>query len=424
MHDYTELLNIKAENITSEDEDFAERLLEVASLFRSFGDALTAFMQDHGYDGHDSDNKEKAAFLREKFKAAKVNLPHDFKEWFIPDREISRDTAFKICFAFALDVNETEDFFKCVKLERGFDCHTISEAVYYFCMKTGRSWADAQEIIKRIPKEKPLRAVPSNTDQEVLYTSTIKDFIDSIDDPDELIDYIKSNGKDFRYNNVTAINFIQTLWKEIEVSDGIAYKEGLIIDSTRNRYDIDAKKEIIKAENYAIVGDGSPSSWTIFSQVIGLSNGQKQDFSTNTNRSLSSFLADSALMPFKASYCFPSQQNIDKLLRGETGDHEIFRKMLIFLVFYRFWAKKVIENDNPFYEAKTQDSRSCLAAINKFLLDSGYPELYAGNPYDWIFLWASQDETPLEAFRFYMREILTIKAETAPLKSDGQTSVL
>ncbi len=77
-----------------------------------------------------------------------IKLPRDL---FVPNRKISRKTAFQICFALGLDVDETKDFFRCVQFERGFDCHTINEAVYYFCMRKGLSYDEAQEMIHSIP---------------------------------------------------------------------------------------------------------------------------------------------------------------------------------------------------------------------------------------------------------------------------------
>ena len=58
----------------------------------------------------------------------------------------------------------------------------------------------------------------------------------------------------------------------------------------------------------------------------------------------------------------------------------------------------------PEYAAKPYDGPRCIASINRLLLDASYPELYEGNPYDWIFLYASQDAYPLDAFRSFMRE--------------------
>ena len=60
--------------------------------------------------------------------------------------------------------------------------------------------------------------------------------------------------------------------------------------------------------------------------------------------------------------------------------------------------------EQPEYAAKPYDGPRCIASINRLLLDASYPELYEGNPYDWIFLYASPDAYPLDAFRSFMRE--------------------
>lgn len=425
MNQYTELLNIKAETLSPDDDGYEESLLEISSLFRGFDEALTTFIENHGYTGDLTDVPAKAQFLRERFKAADMKLPRDFKEWFVPNKKVSRKTAFQICFAFGLGVEETNDFFRCVQFERGFDCHTISEAVYYFCMRNGLSYIEAQEIIARIPVPKKAKTIPN---REVLYTGTIIEYINGIDDKEKLIQYIIDNINDFQYNNATAIKYIQELWAEISKADGLAAKEGLIIDRTYNRFEdrhikgvTDTRsKEVIDAEirqqeqevrpyDYVVAGSDA-STWIIFSQIIGLANYQENEYATKYDRSLSSVLSGNKLMPLKADYCFPNRQNIDKLIRGDSvGDDEIIRKMLIFLVFYTYWAKLVISKNDAFYSANFSDAERCLDTINVRLLDAGYPELYAGNPYDWLFKWALNDENPLIAFRHYMGEVFAIK---------------
>lgn len=425
MNQYTELLNIKAETLSPDDDSYEESLLEISSLFRGFDEALTTFIENHGYTGDLTDVPAKAQFLRERFKAADMKLPRDFKEWFVPNKKVSRKTAFQICFAFGLGVEETNDFFRCVQFERGFDCHTISEAVYYFCMRNGLSYIEAQEIIARIPVPKKAKTIPN---REVLYTGTIIEYINGIDDKEKLIQYIIDNINDFQYNNATAIKYIQELWAEISKADGLAAKEGLIIDRTYNRFEdrhikgvTDTRsKEVIDAEihqqeqevrpyDYVVAGSDA-STWIIFSQIIGLANYQENEYATKYDRSLSSVLSGNKLMPLKADYCFPNRQNIDKLIRGDSvGDDEIIRKMLIFLVFYTHWAKLVISKNDAFYSANFSDAERCLDTINVRLLDAGYPELYAGNPYDWLFKWALNDENPLIAFRHYMGEVFAIK---------------
>lgn len=427
MSQYTEFYDREAETLSLDDDRFEERLLEIASHFRGFDEALTAFIETHGYTGDSTDVLAKAQFLQKKFKSANIKLPRDFKEWFVPNKKVSRKTAFQICFALGLDVDETNDFFRCVQFERSFDCHTISEAVYYFCMRNGLSYTEAQEIIDHIPVPQKVKTIPNC---EILYTRTIIEYINGIDDKERLIQYIIDNINDFQYNNVTAIKYIQELWSEISKTDGLAAQEGTIIDRTYNRFEDKHRKgmtdtratEIIAEEicqqeqevkpyDYVVAGSDA-STWIIFSQIIGLANYQESEYSIKHDRSLSSVLSENKLMPLKADYCFPSRQNIDKLIRGNlVGDDEIIRKMLIFLVFYSHWAKLIINQNDAFYLAKFSDAERCLYTINKRLLDAGYPELYAGNPYDWLFKWALNDENPLIAFRHYMGEVFAVKGE-------------
>lgn len=425
MGQYTEFLYGEAITLSPDDDNYEEKLLETASFFRGFDEAFTAFIIEHGYLGDSADVHEKAKFLHEKYKKSSVKLPRDFKEWFTPEKHLKRETAFSICFAFGLDISETNDFFRRVQFERSFDCHTINEAVYYYCIKNGLTYLDAQEIISRIPKIKKAKILP---ECEVLYTETIVEYIDGIRDKEKVIQLITDNICDFEYNNATAIKYIQKLWLEISKDEGIAVQEGLLIDRAKNRFQDRTRKgstdtrsrdvvvKEVKRENemklddYVIAEEGA-STWTIFSQIIGLDNRIESKYAVQYDRSISSVLNKNALLPLGASYCFPSQHSIDKLIRGEMSDNELIRKMLIFLVFYTYWAKKTIKNGNVFYVAKAADSEECMDTIDSYLSDVGYPQMYIGNPYDWLFMWALNDEHPLEAFRTYMGEVFTIREE-------------
>lgn len=77
MTQYTELLDKKAEELLLDDDNYEERLLEVATLFRGFDEALTSFIKEHGYTGDLSDTTAKVEFLRDKFKAVHIKLPRD-----------------------------------------------------------------------------------------------------------------------------------------------------------------------------------------------------------------------------------------------------------------------------------------------------------------------------------------------------------
>lgn len=430
MSEYTQSFVVKAESLDTDE----ERLLyNNAKEFRGFDKAFIAFISEHGYTGDLSDIKAMTKFIRAKFADAEVPALHNFKDLFNPNKGNTRETAFKICFALGLNIDETNDFFKRVMFERGIDCHSINEAVYYFGLNNGLSYVETKAIIEEIPVIKGTKMIPG---EDILYTDKIRDYIESISEKENLIRYIKEHLESFEYNNATAIKFIRLLWKEIigkEVPEddeekGLAFNEGKLIDEMLNPLHPNQKKkpvgdtrekdvektdiarELELEQDDYVVSDENASTWTIYCQIMGLDN--QQEMNHSKMRSLSPIFSENVLLPLKASYCFPSQQTIDGIIRGESdGDYEKFRKMLIFLAFYSYCVKKIIKKKDVFFCFDYHDGERCHEHINKYLVDAGYPELYYGNPYDWIFLWSMRDEHPLDTFRMYMREVYIAKSE-------------
>ena len=222
MDNYTELLEEKAECLDRDDDDYEKNIMEIFDSFRGFCESMTEFIQKRGYTGGNYDD-QKVKFVQDRFKSSNIPVPRGIKRWFMGEQKPKRNTAFLICFAFGLTVDETNEFFSRVQLERSFDCHTIQEAVYYFGMKNSLSFPEVKEILDGIEKPKKAKALP---DQQILYTGSIKDYIDSIDDKEKLIEYIKANIDDFAYNNATAVKYVRELWENISKPDGLAVKEG------------------------------------------------------------------------------------------------------------------------------------------------------------------------------------------------------
>ena len=108
---------------------------------------------------------------------------------------------------------------------------------------------------------------------------------------------------------------------------------------------------------------------------------------------------------------FPDRQYLEEIIKGNWQSDEAVRKTMILLAFYRFWAELFLKDSASEYAAKPHDAQRCIASLNRLLLDASYPDLYEGNPYDWIFLFAAQDDYPLEAIRFFMREVYLNKEE-------------
>lgn len=403
MNQYTELLDIQAESLSPDDDFYEEKLLAIAALFKGFNEALTAFLIRVGYSGDTNDAEAKAKYIRTKFKEADIAVPRDVKSWFDPGKSIGRDTAFQICFAFGMSVEETNDFFRRVYFERSFDCHSISEAVYYFCIRNGLNYQDAQQILARMPSDKK-GAI--KTDREVLYTGTIMKFVNGAKSADELIAYVNEHLDQFGYNNATATKHIQDLWNSIACEDGLAYKEGCLIDKAFNRYH---EKSEGDEDDYTVVTQKADSIWRIYSQILGLDKHQTVKY--GAKRTIKPLLVNNELLPPLAEGSFPDRDGIEKITKGAHVSHERIRKTMILLEFYTYWAQEIVKAKDAYFEATKNDAERCIDKINRYLLEASYPELYYGNPYDWIFLWAVNDGCPLLAFREYIAELIAYKAD-------------
>jgi len=405
MEQYTEFLTHMSDVLSPDDDRYEEKLLVIADTFRSFSQALTSFICENGFSGDVNSAEEKSNYIKAKFKTAGIPAHRDIKKWFSDDKEIKSDAAYQICFAFDLGVAGTRDFFRRVFFERAFDCRSITEAVYYFCMRNGLTYTDALSIISQMPAVKP--TADMGNDREILYTGAIIEFIDGAKNADELVSYITDHIDQFGYNNATATKHIQELWNTLSRKEGLAHKEGLLLDKAFN---LGFWNGLGKDDEYTVVSEDEDSVWRIFAQIIGLDRRQTTEF--GTNRTIKPLLENNALLPSLAEKSFPDRNGIELIINGKHVSHERIRKILILLEFYSYWASAIVDHNNALWEASEIDAERCIDKINRYLIEAGYPELYPGNPYDWIFMWAVKDTWPLVTFRDYMLALYAHKRNT------------
>lgn len=386
---YTNDLREPLETISWEDDDFIEQLLEVAKLFRPFSVAMDEFLIEHGYKGSISSTDEKVEFIRSVFTKANMDSPREIREWFSAGQDIQRETAFQICFAFGLDGFETDEFFRRVfSKERSFNCHQIQEAIYYFCLNNGLSWADAMDIQSQVSLTGKVL-----TSSDVVYTGSIIKELNNMESKEELVIWLNENIDKFVGSNVTAYETIQRLWQQAAGPNGLLLQEHKLLPSMLDD-SVAGKKSKLWAENV------NAKPWDAYLAILQLD--KKDVKKLGTDRSIKPILEK---LHDSAQDSFPDRQGIDRILRGEHVSYERVRKWLILLTFYTFWAKKAIDKGN--YEANTGDADRCITSMNQHLIDSGYPELYVGNPYDWIFFYATKSDEPLFVFRYIWNELLT-----------------
>lgn len=393
MPAYTTLLQKPLETISWEDDNFIEELLQVVQLFRPFSVSITEFIVDHGYEGDTSDVDAKVVFIRSAFTRANMDAPREIREWFTAGQPIKRDTAFLICFAFGLDGYETDEFFRrYYARERSFNCHQVQEAIYYFCLNNGLSYAEALDIQTHLPL-----AGESRNSSDVVYTRSIIAELNDLETKEELISYLTENIQKFSDSNVTAYETIRRLWALAAGPDGLLIREHEKLPSILDDAATGEKSRLRS-------GDAGVKPWDAYLAILQLDKNDVEQL--KAERSIRPILKK---LHTDAQDSFPDRQGIDRILHGEHVSYERVRKWLVLLTFYTFWAQKAVKEGN--YDAMPEDANRCLTSMNKHLIDAGYPELYVGNSYDWIFFYASENESPLYVFRYIWNELLMTTLE-------------
>lgn len=420
MDNYTKVMEQKACEAAIEYYP-REQILEAVNIFHKFSDSLDDFLRNHGYAGDIKDITDKTDFIKRSFEKSGIPIPRGIREWYTKGKGISRTTAFQICFAFRLNKVETDDFFRRVMMTKSFDCHVMEEAVYYYCICNGKNYAEASQLLQ----VSPLNKIPDITnsrmvfDGDILFTSSIMKEIDQFKSGEELLTYFRKNVEKFGYNHVAATKEIQKLWREI-----------------RNKAKGLADKEKIRIQGCIIKTEAERSVSEILRQIMGLDeveevekkeNLEKENkplFVLKSDRSIKPLLKNNPLLPEIAQKQFPNRQTLEKILKGEHVEQESIRKTMILTYFYYFWIKKALpeegkeqikNNSNSTlmlkqlnmlaYQAAPGDDGRFIDNMNSRLLEVGYPELYPGNPYDWIFVYCSMSEEPLTVFREFIHEM-------------------
>ncbi len=409
MGRYTHFLEERSYELFSEDKDYKEELLENAKLFRRFDEAMDAFLVSRGTIGERETVEKKILFLNHTFKEAGIKPPRNMRKWFTEYKRIERKTAFQICFAFSLDVEESDDFFRKVCLQRGFDLHSVWDIVCFFSLSHGYRYEEAVSLYEDIQKRnngdsgvlsmkkagvalKNENEKKKSTQTKTIYTSVITEEIQKIQNPEELKQFFERNIEMFGYRNVTAYRYIQNVWKEIAGEAGLAEKE-------RKRL----YRPFVLGENEKLSGQEKRDSlWKIYLQILGLSGDQISVL--KTDRSLKPILRDNPMLHPLAEFSFPDRDGLNKILNGELVSYERVRKILILLVFYKYWVSLALERGH--YDSTGGDLPRCERVLNTYLLDAGYPLLYIGNPFDWTILYSLvNSEFPLLSFREFMQEL-------------------
>lgn len=334
---------------------------------RSFGDGLLAVIS-RKYSDVNTDNviakiKEYAKSNGVPLKniAAENTLTNWFKKESRPKKgERSRLMMFALAFAMNFSVAETKYLFENVYLDRAFDYRKEEELIYYFCLKTGKTWVEAKDLI-----EKAKNLTKQHEDKTIL-TSEIQDELKAINDETALLSYIANHGHNFAKNNVTAKKVFDKL-----LSDAKEVAENEVI-----KMHIDLK------------GKWNPKEKISNNTLFEIITGQKASSGAGTKT-----IFKNAYLPQEITNRFPEAGTFSKT----DMTYEEIRKVIILLHFYIYCIRNWNETDYDVF----------VVEMNNILNDCRLAELYPGNPFDWLFLYSmTYEDYPLDVFRGVIAEAL------------------
>ena len=424
---YTKQNQESTSSYTSYDdtEDIVDFLKNPES-FRTFDKGLIELLKRNGYPGDTDNLVEMSKYLFSKLRDIHSTITKKTVDsWFSGERRPkieagSRQKIYEICFALNLTYKETRWFFHHVYYDRAFNCHTIEEAVFFYAFLNGISYAQAQNIIREI--HSAAVKTEASSDAETNYTQYIKDRISDFQSEDELKEFLISNKENFASWNRSALKNLNDLMRELIATEE-AKKE---IDNLKRKLRNKLKSHNASKDLNSIHID---QCGLLMKEI--LYDAQHQNYSAsaaeyiletidNKNIRNNTFLLDRLLCTVSGipknteiSYIvqnnFPSKKVMSDVLSKSkisvSKSYDSIRKMIVLLDFYRFWVQIKIGITD------ISDNKDNLYAIyldeaNDLLYQCGYEELYAGNPYDWLFLCSAQNAEPLAFFRACMLNLL------------------
>lgn len=383
----TEIWNMAEELDESEDFSKVIDFLNSKEGFQPFGKRLAEFI-DKKYDLGSTDRKTVVQALNEACEKNGVGLSEiasdgTLRNWFDKDKrpkkgEDSRFSMFALAFALRLSVEETKDLFHKIFLDRAFNYRNEKEVIYYFCLKNNKTWADAKRMIAEVEN------MTIDVSDHTQLTNVIADNINAMSDENTLLEYIRENGHNFEKNSVTAkekfsyyLEQAKKLAKE-EVSAIRKDEEDMLVDEYGN--------EKRGKKSYSGKWINSFSNNFLYEIITGI--GVEGDKGTKT-------VFKNATLPKEIKQRFPEAITFGK----EDMKSEEYRKVIVLLFSYCFWYKVQ-------YLSIDFDYDDYIEELDNILFSCNFSKLYPGNPFDWLFLFCSQDDCPLAVFRGILSEVL------------------
>lgn len=325
-----------------------------------------------GYESDAADAGTLASFVSERCKETGVNISRQtLVNWLtkgLPANTAGgRENVYRLCFALQMDAQQTREFFLKAYLERPFNYKDIHEAVYFFCLNSGRTYSDAQRIIGVIESTK----TKENPYADNL-TERIGERLNEITTEEDLLRYITENRSGFAVQNQSATEKIKAL---VESGKVVAPKEYAISCDDDKKITVDNVDELLN------VIYGYSARATIGAKPIYKKSISKSNFPDLVKRN------------------WPQREQFAQILEKKTASYDVIRRALIMLTFYDFTASAAV---NHALEYGIFDE--FVDEMNTVLADCGYVQLYWRNPFDWMIGYCAMSPNPLGTLRDLIEE--------------------
>ena len=370
---------------TYEADDYAALLDFLnSSNFRTFGEALESIIRKKMPADCALSPKE---FLQNRCKETGITVASasTLRNWFSgsprPKKDDkSREDMFCLAFALGLTIDETKKLFHDVYLDRAYNKRNYRELIYYHCLKNGQSYAHAQKLISMV-------SFSDDVQDSTVYTAVLSAQADSIIEDTQLIAYINAHPHNFQLNNISAISEYKKQWEKARRT--VSLEKGFI-----------SKEEYAKKQHFEPRLRGNWDSKRLADIAEKDINSDAFDFEVITGQSITGKAGTKPLsfknaeLPKEIKTNFPTAPHLDK-----NPSNEQLRKMIILLFSYVFWYEVQQQQTEDYFDYY-------LDQLDDLLNRIGYPPMYYGNPYDWLFLTCSNAPCPLDAFRDILDEVL------------------
>lgn len=355
------------------DDDYQSVLAVLNSdSFRPFSIRLLAFVNQLWGTEYDADTAAKAVL-----KSAKQNnvaiTRNTVLNWFSGQSSpnmgaSSRERMYTLAFALGLTSDQTDLLFSKVLLDRAYNPRNIMEFVYRYCIATGKAYQTASSLLQQA--EAVLADDDSST--ETIGTQQMAAISVSTIDEEELLAAVGQNRHSFVLSDVRAKAEVQNLLDKI--------RGNLVLQEYKLHHQAE------KCDCDLLGRDTDSLDFMLY--VI-----KDQESSSKKTKGLPS-LPD--LFPKEIANDFPDKSTFS--LKDPSS--YILRKEIIFLFFYYYWATCSLSGDYDEFKEN----------LNQRLENCGLSPLYAGNPYDWMFLYcvcaSDADLTPLDVFRGLLSQLV------------------